>query len=93
MGVITKYYYSEKKDKKFEKSTDYQIVGKNVELIKYKINQLYDLYSELIFEYNFDLDIIDDNDYYILECVECRTFNLYFYDVDTHVLYYIVCDT
>lgn len=91
-GEIIKYYYSERKDKKFEKSSDYQVVGENVELVKNKVNQLYEEYSDLIFEYKFDLDIIDEKDYYILECVECRDFYLYYYDVDSHVLYYIVCD-
>lgn len=92
-GEIIKYYYSEKNDKKFEKSTDYQIVGENVELIKNKVNQLYDEYNELIFDYKFDLNIIDENDYYILDCVDCRTFHLYFYDIDAHILYYLVCNT
>lgn len=90
-GTIVKYFYDEKIDKKIEKSNDYQLVGKNADLIKNKISQLYEEYNELIFEYNFDMDIIDENDYYILECIECRDFYLYFYDVDTHVLYYIAC--
>lgn len=89
-----KYFYKKSDNDKFINSTKYEIVKEeNIESLK---NYFNDTRKFMNMEgrsndFDFDNDIISTGDYYYLDLKEpgYNNYNVYFYDIETHVLYYI----
>lgn len=89
-----KYFYKKASDNKFINNTKYEIVKEeNIEGLK---NYFNDTRKWMNIEgrfndFDFDNSIISAGDYYYLDLKSSgyNNYNLYFYDIETHILYYI----
>ncbi len=89
-----KYFYKNASDDKFIKNTKYEMVKEeNIEGLK---NYFNDTRKWMNIEgrsndFDFNNSIISVGDYYYLDLKESgyNNYNLYFYDIETHILYYI----
>lgn len=97
-----KYYYKQKKDTDFYKLYD-KVNKENISEIKLYYNDFKDRMNKQnrLKEYDFNDNIIDENDYFILFDKNNREFekkyakfyyySLYFYDTNSHILYVLNC--
>lgn len=95
-----KYYYTNEDDQKFANRYN-KISKKDIDEIKEYFNKFKEWMdaSNRLDEYDFDENIIDNNDFYLLydksnnkdsiEYKKFEYFTVHFYDVNNHVLYYI----
>ena len=93
-----KYYYKKEKDKDFDMQYN-KVNNKDIDEIKLYYNDFKERMNEQdrLEEYDFNDNIIDENDYFILFDKNNRNFGknyakfyyytLYFYDTSSHILY------
>lgn len=87
-----KYYYTEEYDEKFAKNKDYSYVNEEdiPEIISYFEEFEGWMLPERANEYDFDKSRITVGDYVRIDSEGIDiNFDVYFYDVETHILYYI----
>ena len=97
-----KYYYTEKEDTLFKNSADYTqvTIDEQVQkLITYFEKHRYAM-SQNEDQYDFNASAVNTGDYYCLideskdglSMGKYSNYTLYYYDVETHTLYYIHCN-
>lgn len=99
-----KYYYTANDDYLFQNSKFYnKVKPDDIEKLKSFFINFGDWMEaeNRSLEYNFDLSIIDENDYFIIYTKSNLDnnsnygnfdyYNVYFYDIDSHILYEIYC--
>lgn len=89
-----KYIYKKSDDDKFKNNTKYQIVKEeNIEGLKKYFNDTRKWMNiqGRSNEFDFNSNVISVGDYYYLDLKESgyNNYNVYFYNIETHVLYYI----
>lgn len=94
-ATFIKYQYEEKSDNKFIENKLYSNVGDNMEEMKSAFISVSEGWSEIKEYYekiNFDYSFISSEDYYYIEndYSSPKSYKLYYYDVENHILYYIV---
>ena len=97
-----KYYYKEEKDTEFYELYN-KINNENINEIKLYYNDFKERMNKQnrLGEYDFNVNIIDENDYFILFDKNNKDFGkkykqfyyytLYFYDTNLHILYVLHC--
>jgi len=89
-----KYFYKKLDDDKFKNNIKYiKIEEDDIDFIKgyFKDTQKWININANLDDFDFDYEAITMGDYYYLDLKESgyNNYNLYFYDVENHVLYYI----
>lgn len=87
-----KYYYDSNADEKFKESDNYKKV-ENVDvssIIEYfnVTERSMEMLNRSV-EYDFDANVIDNQDYVYIKNNDLKNFSIYFYDMQRHILYYI----
>lgn len=89
-----KYFYKKLDDDKFINNTKYEMVKEeNIKGLKGYFGDTRKWMNRdgRSNDFDFDDDIISAGDYYYLDLKESgyNNYNVYFYDIETHILYYI----
>ena len=87
-----KYYYDSKADKKFKESSKYKKVENedisNIIEYFYSMDRAMEM-QDRADDYDFNIDSIDNKDYVYMKKSDIKNYSIYFYDIQTHILYYI----
>ena len=92
-----KYYYDQEDDERFAKNKRYEMVGNDIGIVKgyFKDCRRCMKMEGRISEYDFDSSCITEDDYVYIdadyddEWDTCWSYDVYLYDIDEHILYFI----
>lgn len=89
---LNRYFYDEEGDSFFIKSYGYRLVKDNMDFIKTKLSFIMDQgysLSQYMKEIEFDINIVTEDDLYRYVDKGNDGFKLYYYDIQSHILYEI----